>query len=84
MDTIIRKIQDTSNAFILSERGYAQHELGELINLLLENKTKINEPSRLLPILSKLMTAQKTKNYLYIADLLTYELLPLLVSSPLH
>lgn len=69
------KIKQIAERFILSEQAYANHEWILMIDSLLENKTLFIQKRELL---EQLIQAQGSKDYLYLADLLLYELLPLL------
>lgn len=77
MDLITKKIHDICERFILSEHGYANHEMTQLTDLLMKNEELIAKKTGFIEIINKIIKAQSSKNYLYIADLLQYELLPL-------
>lgn len=77
MDRIIETAKIISEKFILAEVGYANNELNNLSRLLLQNPNTLKNPL-LLSILEEIVTAQEQKNYLYIADLLLYRLIPVL------
>lgn len=77
MDLMSKKIIDICERFILSEHGYANHEMAQLTDLLMKNQELIAKKPGLIDIINKIIKAQTSKNYLYIADLLQYELLPL-------
>lgn len=77
MDLITKKIHDICERFILSEHGCANHEMTQLTDLLMKNEELIAKKPGFIEIINKIIKAQSSKNYLYIADLLQYELLPL-------
>lgn len=79
MDIAINTIKEICRNFILGEFGYAHHELGHLTTLLLKNKQLLAKKPGIIKVLTKIVHAQENHDYLYIADLLGYELMPFLV-----
>ena len=77
MGVIQQVINDICQQFILGEKGAANHGMVHLTQLLVEDEQLVMtaEQER---ILENIITAQGAKNYLYVADLLQYELLPTL------
>jgi hypothetical protein len=78
MDHIIKLAKIISEKFILCEMGNANKELDNLSQLLLQHPDLLREP-HLLTILEELVKAQELKDHLYIADLLSYRLIPALL-----
>lgn len=79
-------IIDTANTIatklILCEYGYASHELAYLIELLLQEQELLSHP-RIMGIIEKMMVTLNSKNYVYLADIIAYELIPVLKTIPL-
>lgn len=80
MDLISTTAIKISEQFIRAENGHANKELNHLSQLLLQNPNSLNNP-KLLTVLQQIVTAQEQKDYLFIADLLTYQLIPLLAEQ---
>ena len=77
MDLILNLTRTISKKFILGEDAYANAELIKLSQLLIEN-SELHNNTVIEPLLDKIIQAQRRKNYVYIADLLEYELIPIL------
>lgn len=77
MDLILNLTRTISKKFILGEDAYANAELIKLSQLLIEN-SELHNNTVIEPLLDKIIQAQRPKNYVYIADLLEYELIPIL------
>ncbi len=82
MDLIIDKINKISDGYILCEIGSANNALSQLITELLEDKQLMTSITNNIGIMEKIAAAQERKDYLYLADLLQYELTPLLNHKP--
>jgi len=80
MDHIINTARMISRKFILCENAYANTELVKLAQLLLQTpKLQRNQDIPLL--VDKIIKAHEVKNYIYIADLIEYELIPTLLKT---
>lgn len=80
MDQLIALAQTISKKFILAENAYANSELIKLSQLLLQSPELQKNPE-LQVVIGTLVQAHQNKNYIYIADLIEYELIPLLLSK---
>jgi hypothetical protein len=80
MDEIKNLIHEVSQQFILCEKGVANHGIVRLTQFFIQYEHLV-ERSRCMDILEKIVAAQEGKNYLYVADLLQYELFPALFEN---
>ena len=77
MDKFIKLAKTISKKFILAENVYANSDLVQLAQLLLQTP-ELQSNTKLQSVIEKLLNAHQNKNYVFIADLLEYELVPLL------
>ena len=77
MDKFIKLAKTISKKFILAENAYANSDLVQLAQLLLQTP-ELQSNTKLQSVIEKLLNAHQNKNYVFIADLLEYELVPLL------
>lgn len=80
MDHIINIAKTISKKLSLCENAYANTKLIELSKLLIQ-EPELNQNKNILLLLNKMITAHENKNYVYLADILEYELIPAL-SAP--
>lgn len=77
MDKLISIVETINRKLILCENGYANTELIALSKLIIE-QPQLHQNKELSEVMGKIIKAHEYKNYVYLADLLEYELIPVL------
>jgi hypothetical protein len=72
-----QRIKKIAEQFVLCEKARANHEWRLFLDTLLEHKNQFAGTPDFISLLEQIMQAQQKKDYLYLADLLMYELFPL-------
>ncbi|RUR10265.1 hypothetical protein [Legionella sp. km772] len=80
MDQLITIAKTVSEKFILGENAFANVELAKLSKLVIE-QTTLHQNNEISLLMNKIIKAHEDKNYLFIADILVYELIPALLRA---